>query len=141
MGCHDTWYLIMALNLWLPTSKSLLEPMESSTAVYHPATNSEAERFVRTFNEAMKASRREGLTFSHRLQNFLLAYWTTAHATTGVPPCNLVMGRTLRTQWDLLKPSTADRVDVCQERQKRYHDSSIPLRIFHVGQKVMARNF
>ena len=40
-------------------------------APYHPASNGEAERFVRTFKESMKATKYEGLTLSHRLQNFL----------------------------------------------------------------------
>ena len=40
----------------------------SRSSPYHPATNGEAERFVCTFKEAMKASRREGLTFTRRLQ-------------------------------------------------------------------------
>ena len=70
----------------------------SHSSPYHLATNGEAERFVRTFKKAMKASQREGLTFTHRLQNILLAYRTTAHATTGVPPYNLLMGRFLRTR-------------------------------------------
>ena len=39
---------------------------------YHPATNGEAERFVRTFKEAMKAGKNDGLTLSHRLAGFLL---------------------------------------------------------------------
>ena len=33
---------------------------------YHPATNGEAERFVRTFKEAMKSARGNGLTLSHQ---------------------------------------------------------------------------
>ena len=40
----------------------------SRSSPHHPATNGEAKRFVRTYKEAMKASQREGLTFTHRLQ-------------------------------------------------------------------------
>ena len=58
----------------------------------HPASNGEAERFVRTFKEAMKAGRNDGLTVPHRLATFLLTYRTTPHSTTGVPPCELLMG-------------------------------------------------
>ena len=75
------------------------------TSPYHPASNGEAERFVRTFKEAMKAGRNDGLTLPHRLASFLLSYRTTPHSTTGVPPCELFMGRHLRTRWDLLKPN------------------------------------
>ena len=64
---------------------------------YHPSLNGEAERFVRTFKEAMKTGKSDGLTLTHRLQNFLLSYRTTPHTTTGTPPSELLMGRHLRT--------------------------------------------
>ena len=64
---------------------------------YHPASNGEAERFVRTFKEAMKASRYEGLTLQHRLQNFLLTYRSTPHSTTNQAPCELFLGRKVRS--------------------------------------------
>lgn len=38
---------------------------------YHPASNGQAERFVRTFNEAMRAG---NAPLDQRLQNFLLTY-------------------------------------------------------------------
>ena len=46
---------------------------------YHPATNGEAERYVHTFKEAMKAGKNDGLTLSHRLAGFLLTYPTYHH--------------------------------------------------------------
>ena len=108
---------------------------------YHPASNGEAERFVRTFKEAMKAGKNDGLTLPHRLASFLLIYRTTPHSTTGTPPCELLMGRSLRTRWDLLKPDT--RTSVCrrQAKQKERHDQHARTRSFYVGQSVMARNF
>ena len=67
---------------------------------YHPASNGEAERFVRTFKEAMKAGKNDGLTLQHRLASFLLTYRTTPHSTTttGTPPCELLMGRSFENQ-------------------------------------------
>ncbi len=113
----------------------------SRSSSYHPATNGEAERFVRTFKEAMKISKEGGLTVTHRLQNFLLTHRTTPHGTTGTPPCELLMSRALRTRWDLFKPSIENKVITSQDSQKKYHDGSFVMRSFYVGQKVMARNF
>ena len=90
----------------------------SRSSPYHPASNGEAERFVRTFKESMKARKNDGLTLSHRLASFLLTYRTTAHSTTGAPPSELLMGRTLRTRWDLLKPDVRRRVEQRQAKQK-----------------------
>ena len=108
---------------------------------YHPATNGEAERFVRTFKEAIKAMRSDGLTLSHRISNFLLTYRTTPHTTTGTPPCELLMGRSLRTRWDLLKPDVDGTVKQSQARQKAQHDQHARSRSLSVGDSVVARNF
>ena len=43
---------------------------------YHPSSNGLAERFVRTFKQAMKAGEADGTTVNHRLCNFLLSYVT-----------------------------------------------------------------
>ncbi len=66
---------------------------------YHPASNGEAERFVRTFIEAMMTGNGDGLTLTHRLNNFLLTYRTTPHTTTGTPPCEFLMGRSLEARY------------------------------------------
>lgn len=108
---------------------------------YHPATNGEAERFVRTFKEAMKTSRGDGLTLPHRINNFLLTYRTTPHMTTRTPPCELLMGRSLRTRWDLLKPGTDETVRRRQANQKAQHNQHARLRCLSIGASVMVRNF
>ena len=41
-------------------------------APYHPASNGQVERLVRTFKQTMKAGERDGLSAQHRLENFLL---------------------------------------------------------------------
>ena len=71
----------------------------------------------------------------------MLTYHTTPHSTTGMPPCDLLMGRRLRTRWDLLKPDIGVTVRDKPLQQKIGHDRSVPVRSFQVGQEVMARNF
>ena len=81
-----------------------------------------AERFVRTFKQAMKAGCADSLTLQHRLANFLLTFHTTPHATTNEPPCILFLGRSLRTRLDLLGPDRERTVVSSQARQKSQHD-------------------
>ena len=128
------------------TSANIVEFMRTNriqhtrSAPYHPSSNGEAERFVRTFKEAMRASRSENLTFSHKLANFLLTYRTTPNATTGIPPCELLMKRSLRTRWDLLRPETELQVCKRQAQQKEKHDQHARKQDFQVGQSVMVNN-
>ena len=53
---------------------------------YHPSSirlaEQLAEQFVGTFKQAMKAGEADRLPLTHRLQNFLLSYRATPHATT-----------------------------------------------------------
>ena len=108
---------------------------------YHPSSNGAVERFIRTFKQAMKAGEKDGLSPQHRLENFLLSYRTTPHTTTGTNPCNLFMGRSIRTRLDLIRPDIAQQVCEKQATQKHYHDKHTQGREFVVGQRVMVKNF
>ena len=109
------------------------------TAPYHPSSNSAAERFVRAFKEAMHKNK--GRSLHDQLMHFLLSYRVTPHATTGVAPCELFMGRHLRVALDLLRPDLESVVAKKQFLQKDNHDGAATLRQFMVGQRVMVRNF
>ena len=108
---------------------------------YHPSSNGAAERFVRTFKQAMKAGAGSTPDISQRLANFLLTYRATPHATTDAPPCELFLGRRLRTRFDLLRPNRDRRVNNKQAAQKARHDYHAGYRELEVDQKVMARNW
>lgn len=75
------------------------------SAPYHPATNGEAERFVQTFKQHMKCRNANTTNVHSSISKFLLTYRTTPHATTGVAPSILLMGRRIRTKLDLLLPN------------------------------------
>ena len=107
---------------------------------YHPASNGLVERFIRTFKEAMKASKHDGLTLSQRIANFLVMYRITPPATTQQSPCSLFLGRSLRIRLDLLKPNPQESVAAKQAIQKRQHNQHARERIFTPGQPVMVKN-
>ena len=110
-------------------------------ASYHPSSNGAAERFVRTFKQAMKAGMNDGRLLQHRLENFLLTYRTAPHATTNVALCTFhFLGRTIQTRLDLLKPDIQKKVCEKQADQKQLHDQRAKQRKFVSGQQVMVRN-
>ena len=91
---------------------------------------------MRTFKEAMRAGKHDGLPLSHRLANFLLVYRSTPHATTQRPPSSLFLGRTIHTCLDLLRP----RVQAKQSLHKDQHDQHARSRSLEAGQPVMVKN-
>ena len=111
------------------------------SAPYQPSTNGLAERFVQTFENAMKASENDGQSLKARIATFLANYRSTPHATTGVTPSELFLQRKVRTKFDMLKPDTQSVVDVKQSLQKKYHDNRAKLCTFTPGQTVMARDY
>ena len=111
------------------------------SAPYHPASNGLAERFVRSFKEAMKAAGPSPKFVCYRLENFLLANRSTPHGTTGRTPASLFLRRDLRTRLDLLKPSCCGQVLDKQATQIERREQHSRARDFVVGQTVMARNY
>ena len=107
------------------------------TALYHPASNGEAERFVQVFKHSLKAGRNDPGTLHQKLTRFLLTYCSTPHSTTGVSPAELFLKRQLRTRLDLLRPSLERKVAATQAKQKSYHDAHSKTREFEIGQAVL----
>jgi len=89
---------------------------------YHPSSNGLAVRFVRTFKQAMKAGEAEGLPLMHRLQNFLLGYRATPHATTNRSPSSLFLYRQVQTRLDLIRTSCDKNILQQQTTQQLQHD-------------------
>ena len=88
---------------------------------YHPAANGQAERFVQTFKKFVKSSASKG-TLNQSIQNFLLTYRSTQHATTGATPAKLILQRELRTRLALVRPDISLQVINNQAKMRSYYD-------------------
>ena len=65
---------------------------------YHPSTNGATERLVQMVKQALSSGCRDGLSLERTLASFLLRYCSRPHATPGMSPCSLFLGRNLRTR-------------------------------------------
>ena len=112
------------------------------SAPYHPSSNGLAERAVQTVKQGLRQMQGPKL-IQDKLSKFLFNYRITPHTTTGVPPCELLMNRRLRSRFDLLRPDNilAQRVENKQQSQKLAHDIHKPHREFKVGDTVYVQDF
>ncbi|CAF1515164.1 unnamed protein product [Adineta ricciae] len=84
-----------------------------TTAPYHPASNGIAERFVRSFKEALTKELNSGATDKNTtVRRILRNYRWTPHTITGKRPVELIFKHSIRTELDLMKPVvTSDTTD------------------------------
>ena len=109
------------------------------SAPYRPQTNGEAERFVQTFKQAMRAMHTGKESIETCVRRFLFTYRSTAHATTGRSPAELLFGRRFRTRLDLMRPSLRRNVETAWQRNQDSHDKHTKFREFQSGESVYAR--
>ena len=113
----------------------------STSAPFHPASNGLAEKAVQIFKNALKKMNTMKMNIDTKIARFLFKYRTTPHTTTGSAPCELLMGRRLRSNFDAMHPNLHDRVGSKQAHQKQYHDAHERDRKFDQGDHVYCRNF
>ena len=70
----------------------------------------------------MIACENDSLSLHHKIDNFLLTYRSTPHATTGESPARLLFGQDLKTRLSLIRPSVGSKVQDKQSSQKKPHD-------------------
>ncbi|KAL3226613.1 hypothetical protein MRX96_024817 [Rhipicephalus microplus] len=104
-----------------------------TSASFHPSTNGQAKRMVRTTKEGL--SRIIQGNWARRLADFTLQQHVTPHTTTGRSPAELLMGRKLSTMLDRLHPDRAP------EKSTRLADSPSKPRTFQPEDPVFARNY
>ena len=80
------------------------------------------------------------LPLKEQLEEFLLIYRTTLHATAEKRPDGLFLHHRLRTHLTLIFPNLAPTVEHHQQRQKAAHNGKRPLVAFMEGEKVLVWN-
>ena len=85
---------------------------------YHPASNGIAERAVQTFKKTIGRTVGEGCLVEI-INRFLLTYRITPHTSTGKAPCELLMGRKIRSKLNLLFPYEPIVNETRSEAKKR----------------------
>ena len=79
-------------------------------------------------------------SIQRRIQNFLLSYRSTPHATTGSSPAKLFLQRELPTRLSLVTSDIGSRVASQQDKIKCNHDKFAKFREIAVGDCVLARD-
>lgn len=116
-------------------------------APYYPSTNGAAENSVRTIKRLLKTELAESTStdLNKALNSFLLQYRNIPHATTKVSPAQALLGHSLRTRLDLLRPNpsrTATRVEERQKHQiKLQGGKALPSEKFAEAKDVWVKNF
>ena len=75
------------------------------------------------------------------MDNFLLSYCTTPHSITGETPSLLLLGRQVRTIFDLLRPNQERWVCAKQACQMMGHDNRTKDRELQIGERILARDW
>ena len=73
------------------------------TAIYHPASNGQAERFVATFKQALRSMKSEDISSDAKVSRFQRTYRTTVNTSANEITSVLMTGRRLRTRLDLFR--------------------------------------
>ena len=81
-----------------------------------------------------------GQSLSYRLAQSLLSYHCTPRSTTGVPPFEFLLKRTLRTRLDIMKLVVSKVVTQNQAKQKDNYDGQTRVRELQLGSNVLVKN-
>ncbi|KAI0236166.1 hypothetical protein LSAT2_013234, partial [Lamellibrachia satsuma] len=74
-----------------------------------PQALSEAERFMRTLEKAVRCAMIEGKGWKQEMYRFLRSYRATPHSSTGVPPATTLFNRSIRTTLPEVKTPLFDK--------------------------------
>lgn len=98
-------------------------------APYHPSTNGQAERYVRTFKEKLKTLRCKQSELAKEVAIMLMCYRRTVHPATGRSPAMAIFNRQIKSRMDLIFSS-----------QQKAASSKVH-RSCKIGERVGAREY
>ncbi|KAL4231673.1 hypothetical protein ACF0H5_009252 [Mactra antiquata] len=116
------------------------------TTPLHPSANGEVERQNRSLLKRLKIAQAENKDWKKEIQKYLVAYRTTPHSTTGVPPSQLLFNRKIRTklpdiQCSLNDEDIRDKDMYSKQKNKTYIDNKryAKDRSLEIGDKVLLK--
>lgn len=115
-----------------------------ASSPFHPATNGAAENAVKSFKKGLKAAlmdeKNRNTDIDILISRYLLAYRNSIHGTTNETPAFLMLGRKLRTLFDLVKPNTRELMENRKEKQSQ-NKRGKEYRNLELGDRVIARDY
>ncbi|GFU84197.1 uncharacterized protein K02A2.6 [Trichonephila clavipes] len=75
-----------------------------TSAPFKPSSNGQAERYVATLKQSLRAMHKYEGTIQQKLSTFLMQYRKAPNVTTTLSPAMLFLKRDIRTRIDLLLP-------------------------------------
>ena len=121
--------------------------------LYHPSTNGLVERFVQTFETAIRAGESEGRAMHHLLANFLLTYRVHRMPLPIWHHVIFILKRHVHMQCDLLRTGRNRELTSKQAMDKKghilhsvphvelLHSISYRMQEFCMWNRVLAKNF
>lgn len=100
------------------------------------------ERLVRTVKKSIRSALASGTSWKHELPEFLLAYRNTPHASTGVSPAQLLLGRPLRDKLtvagkDNLPPNSATKAALDRDAGRKSYNKSYADKTRHAKSRTV----
>ncbi|GFT19252.1 uncharacterized protein K02A2.6 [Trichonephila clavipes] len=106
-----------------------------TSAPFKPSSNGQAERYVATLKQSLRAMHKYEGTIQQKLSTFLMQYRKAPNVTTTLSPAMLLLKRDIRTRIDLLLPELKTKIqDKLRRDNFEFRD-----RKFDVGDRVAVR--